>query len=153
MHFVKINHEPDGNYPNGVPNPLLPDRRSMTSEAVQHHKADLGIAWDGDFDRCFLFDAQGTYVSGYHAAGLLMSAFLAKKPDEKFVVDPRLIWNTLDMMQGTSAQYVTSRTSHTFFKQRMREVDAVYGGETSGHHYFCDFAYCDSGMIPWLLIV
>ncbi len=153
VQFIKINHQPDGHYPNGVPNPLLPERRAITSDAVRHHKADLGVAWDGDFDRCFLFDANGAFVPGYYVAGLLMSAFLARKPAETFVVDPRLLWNTLDVMQGSSARHVTSRTGHTFFKQRMREADAVYGGETSAHHYFRDFAYCDSGMIPWLLII
>jgi phosphomannomutase len=151
--FVKVNHNPDGSFPNGVPNPLLPERRSITSEAVKLHKADMGIAWDGDFDRCFLFDDTGEYVSGYYLSGLLTSAFMAKNPDAKFVVDQRLIWNTLNTVEGSACSFVTSRTGHTFFKEQMRNVDAVYGGETSSHHYFRDFAYCDSGMIPWLLII
>jgi phosphomannomutase len=153
IQFIKINHAPDGNFPNGVPNPLLPERRAITTAAVIDNNADLGIAWDGDFDRCFLFDGTGAYVSGYYVAGLLMSAFIAKSPNEKFIVDPRLVWNTLDVMKDSSAEFKMSRTGHTFFKQRMREVDAIYGGETSAHHYFRDFAYCDSGMIPWLLVV
>jgi phosphomannomutase len=151
--FIKINHTPDGNFPNGVPNPLLPERRAITTAAVIDNHADLGIAWDGDFDRCFLFDETGAYVPGYYVAGLLMSAFIAKSPRETFVVDPRLIWNTIDVMKDSPAQFTASRTGHTFFKQRMRDVDAAYGGETSAHHYFRDFAYCDSGMIPWLLLV
>ena len=153
IQFIKINHAPDGTFPNGVPNPLLPQRRVITTAAILHHKADLGIAWDGDFDRCFLFDGTGTYVPGYYVAGLLMSVFIAKSPNEKFIVDPRLVWNTLDVMKDSPAEFKMSRTGHTFFKQRMREVDAIYGGETSAHHYFRDFAYCDSGMIPWLLVI
>jgi phosphomannomutase len=153
IQFTKINHRPDGNFPNGVPNPLLPERRASTIAAVRQSQADIGIAWDGDFDRCFLFDANGSYVPGYYVAGLLMSAFRAKNPNEKFVLDPRLLWNSLDILQGNSIPYATSRTGHTFFKQRMRDVNAVYGGEASAHHYFRDFAYCDSGMIPWLMII
>jgi phosphomannomutase len=151
--FIKVNHNPDGNFPNGVPNPLLPERRSITSDAVKLHKADFGIAWDGDFDRCFLFDDSGEYVSGYYLTGLLISAFLAKNPTAKFVVDPRLVWNTLNIMEGSACSLVTSRTGHTFFKEQMRGVNALYGGETSSHHYFRDFAHCDSGMIPWLLVI
>ena len=150
IEFIKINHDPDGHFSDGVPNPLLPEGRASTAEAVKIHKADLGIAWDGDFDRCFLFDGNGEYVSGYYLAGLLMSAFLTKIPAAKFVIDPRLMWNTLDILNGN---FAISRTGHTFFKEQMRNVDAVYGGEISSHHYFRDFAYCDSGMIPWLLIV
>ena len=151
--FIKINHEPDGNFPHGVPNPLIPEKRSRTGAAVRQHNADLGVAWDGDFDRCFLFDENGEYVSGYYLAGLLMQAFMAKDDHAKFVIDARLFWNTLDILKGSNHTYVMSRTGHTFFKQHMREIDAVYGGESSSHHYFRDFAYCDSGMIPWLLVV
>ena len=153
IQFIKINHEPNGNFPNGVPNPLVPENRFLTSKAVKLHKADIGVAWDGDFDRCFLFDENGEYVSGYYLAGLLMSAFMTKYPGAKFVIDPRLFWNTLDIMKSGNHGFAMSRTGHTFFKEHMRRIDAVYGGESSSHHYFRDFAYCDSGMIPWLLVV
>ena len=152
LRLVKINTEPDGNFSHGVPNPLLPERRAHTIAAVLQHKADFGVAWDGDFDRCFLFDGNGAFVPGQYVSGFLMQHFLAKNPNEMFVIDPRLTWNSVDVLAGGSARVVTSRTGHMFFKQRMREVDAVYGGETSAHHYFRNFAYCDSGMIPWLLI-
>jgi phosphomannomutase len=153
IQFIKINHYPDGHFPNGVPNPLLPEKRLITSHAVRRYKADLGIAWDGDFDRCFLFDGSGEYISGYYLSGLLMSAFTKKNPDAKFVIDPRLFWDTKDILQGSNSGFVMSRTGHTFFKENMRAANAGYGGESSSHHYFHDFAYCDSGMIPWLLVV
>ncbi len=150
--FVKINYEPDGRFPNGVPNPLLPENRHHVTEALQTQHADLGIAWDGDFDRCFLFDNQGGFVEGYYIVGLLAEAFLEKFPGSKVVHDPRLTWNTIDVVRAAGGTPILSKTGHAFIKDKMREVDAIYGGEMSGHHYFRDFAYCDSGMIPWLLI-
>lgn len=149
---VLINETPDGNFPNGVPNPLLPEMRSITSLAVKEHKADLGIAWDGDFDRCFLFDENGDFIEGYYLVGLLAETILAKHPGEKIIHDPRLIWNTIDQAQQAGGIPVQSKTGHAFIKERMRIEDAVYGGEMSAHHYFKEFAYCDSGMITWLLI-
>ena len=153
VQFAKINHGPDGHFPNGVPNPLIPENRSITSQAVKANAADMGIAWDGDFDRCFLFDSTGEFVSGYYVAGLLMNLFLVRDSRSKFIIDPRLIWNSLDCVSGNGATVVPSRTGHTFFKEAMRRENAIYGGESSSHHYFRDFAYCDSGMIPWLLII
>jgi phosphomannomutase/phosphoglucomutase len=150
--FVRIHHEPDGNFPNGIPNPLLPDHRAATSNAVREHGADLGIAWDGDFDRCFFFDADGRFIEGYYLVGLLASQLLEKYPGGRVVHDPRLTWNTIDMVRQAGGVPVMSKTGHAFIKERMRAEDAVYGGEMSAHHYFRDFAYCDSGMIPWLLI-
>lgn len=150
--FLRINHEPDGSFPNGIPNPLLPENRTTTAEAVRVHGADLGIAWDGDFDRCFFFDAQGRFIEGYYLVGLLAAQILEKNPAEKVVHDPRLTWNTVDMVSEAGGQPVMSKTGHAFIKERMRAEDAVYGGEMSAHHYFRDFAYCDSGMIPWLLV-
>jgi phosphomannomutase/phosphoglucomutase len=150
--FVRIHHEPDGNFPNGIPNPLLPDPRAVTSNAVREHGADLGIAWDGDFDRCFFFDADGRFIEGYYLVGLLASQLLEKYPGGRVVHDPRLTWNTIDMVRQAGGVPVMSKTGHAFIKERMRAEDAVYGGEMSAHHYFRDFAYCDSGMIPWLLI-
>jgi phosphomannomutase len=150
--FIKINHEPDGTFPNGIPNPLLVENRSSTSEAVIAHKADMGIAWDGDFDRCFLFDETGAFTEGYYIVGLLAEAFLLKNPGAKIIHDPRLTWNTLDIAQKNGGYAIQSKTGHAFIKERMREEDAVYGGEMSAHHYFRDFFYCDSGMIPWLLV-
>ena len=150
--FIKIHHEPDGRFPNGIPNPLLPENRHPTAEAVIAHGADLGIAWDGDFDRCFFFDERGEFVEGYYIVGLLAEAFLRKQAGEKIVHDPRLTWNTIDVCEQFGGEAIQSKCGHAFMKQVMREQDAVYGGEMSAHHYFRDFAYCDSGMIPWLLV-
>lgn len=150
--FIKINHEPDGTFPNGIPNPLLTENRAPTTAAVIANNADMGIAWDGDFDRCFLFDETGAFTEGYYIVGLLAEAFLLKNPGAKIIHDPRLTWNTLDIAQKNGGRAVQSKTGHAFIKERMREEDAVYGGEMSAHHYFRDFFYCDSGMIPWLLV-
>jgi len=150
--FIKVHHEADGSFPNGIPNPLLPENRAATSDAVKAHQADMGIAWDGDFDRCFLFDERGEFIEGYYIVGLLAAAFLAKHPGEKIIHDPRLTWNTIDVVQQSGGIPVQSKTGHAFIKERMRAENAIYGGEMSAHHYFRDFAYCDSGMIPWLLV-
>jgi phosphomannomutase/phosphomannomutase/phosphoglucomutase len=151
--FIKVHHQPDGNFPNGIPNPLLPENRQATSDAVLEHRADVGIAWDGDFDRCFLFDATGRFIEGYYIVGLLAQAMLAKHPGAKIIHDPRLTWNTVETVAEAGGIPVMSKTGHAFIKERMRAEDAVYGGEMSAHHYFRDFAYCDSGMIPWLLVL
>lgn len=151
--FIKVHHTPDGTFPNGIPNPLLPEKRKDTAEAIQKYGADLGIAWDGDFDRCFLFDEAGGFIEGYYIVGFLAEAFLRKNPGAKIIHDPRLTWNTIDLVQAAGGIPVLSKTGHAFIKERMRKEDAVYGGEMSAHHYFKDFAYCDSGMIPWLLVV
>lgn len=150
--IVEVNFEPDGNFPNGIPNPLLPGRRAACIDAVRHGGADMGVAWDGDFDRCFLFDEAGNFIEGYYIVGLLAEAFLRKQPGQKIVHDPRLTWNTIDVVEHAGGIPVQSKTGHAFIKERMRLEDAVYGGEMSAHHYFRDFSYCDSGMIPWLLV-
>jgi phosphomannomutase len=150
--FIKLHHEPDGNFPNGVPNPMLEENREPVIAAVRKHGADLGIAWDGDFDRCFFFDAGGRFVEGYYVVGLLAEAFLKRYPGEGIVHDPRLTWNTIDIIETLGGRAIQSKTGHAFIKERMRLENAVYGGEMSAHHYFRDFAYCDSGMIPWLLV-
>lgn len=150
--FVKVHHEANGHFPNGIPNPLLPECRKDTSDAVNANKADMGIAFDGDFDRCFLFDENAEFIEGYYIVGLLAEAFLKKEPGAKIIHDPRLTWNTIDVVTKAGGIPVMSKTGHAFIKERMREEDAVYGGEMSAHHYFRDFAYCDSGMIPWLLV-
>lgn len=149
---IFIHNIADGNFPNGVPNPLLPDNRITTSEAVKAHNADLGVAWDGDFDRCFLFDEKGEFIEGYYLIGLLAETLLEKYPQGKIIHDPRLTWNTIEQVKEAGGIPIQSKTGHSFIKERMREEDAIYGGEMSAHHYFKDFAYCDSGMIPWLLI-
>lgn len=150
--FIKIHHTPDGSFPNGIPNPLLPENQGSTADAVKLHGADLGIAWDGDFDRCFFFDEQGNFMEGYYLVGLLAQSFLRKNPGASIVHDPRLTWNTVDIVAASGGRAVESKTGHAFIKERMRLEDAVYGGEMSAHHYFRDFAYCDNGTIPWLLI-
>ncbi len=153
IEFVKIHHQPDGNFPNGIPNPLLPENRHSTARAVTKHRADIGLAWDGDFDRCFFFDEKGNFIEGYYIVGLLAEAFLRKYRGEKIIYDPRLTWNTINIVKQSDGIPVLSKTGHIFIKQRMRKENAVYGGEMSAHHYFRDFGYCDSGMIPWLLIL
>jgi phosphomannomutase len=150
--FIKVHHEPDGNFPNGIPNPLLPENRAATADAVREHQADMGIAWDGDFDRCFFFDERGEFIDGYYIVGLLAEVFLAKYPGERIIYDPRLVWNTVDLVERAGGFAIQSKSGHSFIKDRMRSENAVYGGEMSAHHYFRDFAYCDSGMIPWLLV-
>jgi len=150
--FIKIHHEPDGKFPNGIPNPLLHENQPVTTKAVVEHGADMGIAWDGDFDRCFLFDEKGQFTEGYYIVGLLAESFLLKNPGAKIIHDPRLTWNTQDIAQENHGNAIQSKTGHAFIKERMRSEDAVYGGEMSAHHYFRDFFYCDSGMIPWLLV-
>lgn len=150
--FIKIQHEPDGSFPNGIPNPLLPEGRGSTIEAIKAHGADLGVAWDGDFDRCFLFDHEGRFIEGYYIVGLLGAQLLASHPGEKIVHDPRLTWNTRELIAKAGGEAVQSKAGHAFIKETMRAVDGIYGGEMSAHHYFRDFGYCDSGMIPWLLL-
>ncbi|HBC0167515.1 TPA: colanic acid biosynthesis phosphomannomutase CpsG, partial [Salmonella enterica subsp. indica] len=152
VEFIKIHNTPDGTFPNGIPNPLLPECRDDTRKAVIEHGADMGIAFDGDFDRCFLFDEKGQFIEGYYIVGLLAEAFLEKHPGAKIIHDPRLTWNTEAVVTAAGGTPVMSKTGHAFIKERMRLEDAVYGGEMSAHHYFRDFAYCDSGMIPWMLV-
>jgi phosphomannomutase len=150
--FVKVHHEPDGQFPNGIPNPMLEENRAPTSEAIRRHGANFGIAWDGDFDRCFFFDERGSFIEGYYIVGLLASVLLRGQAGGKVVHDPRLTWNTIEVVKAHGGVPVLSKSGHAFIKERMREVDGVYGGEMSAHHYFRRFAYCDSGMIPWLIV-
>ncbi|MFP6808129.1 MAG: phosphomannomutase [Pseudomonadales bacterium] len=150
--FIKVHHEADGNFPHGVPNPLLEENRAPTIEAINQNNADIGIAWDGDFDRCFFFDSSGRFIEGYYIVGLLAEAFLDQDSNNSVIHDPRLTWNTIDIAESKGGTAIQSKTGHAFIKERMRLEDSVYGGEMSAHHYFRDFAYCDSGMIPWLLV-
>lgn len=153
IEFVKVHHQPDPTFPNGIPNPLIEERRHATIEAMKSSKADFGIAWDGDFDRCFLFDETGAFIEGYYIVGLLAEAFLQKDEGAKIIYDPRLTWNTEEIVKDAGGTPIMCKTGHAFIKERMRAEDAVYGGEMSAHHYFRDFSYCDSGMIPWLLVL
>ncbi len=152
LDFIRIHHQPDGSFPNGIPNPLLPENQPVTADAVRAAGADLGIAFDGDFDRCFFFDETGAFIDGEYIVGLLAAAFLAREPGARIVHDPRVIWNTRDVVEKAGGTAIQSRTGHAFLKAALREHDAVYGGEMSAHHYFRDFVFCDSGMIPWLLV-
>ena len=151
--LVKVHHQPDGNFPNGVPNPLLPDNREATANAVREFGADAGVAWDGDFDRCFMFDEQGNFIEGYYMVGFFAKAFLQKNPGAKIIYDPRLTWNTEELVRENGGVPIMSKSGHAFIKEKMRAENAIYGGEMSAHHYFRDFSYCDSGMIPWLLVL
>jgi phosphomannomutase/phosphomannomutase/phosphoglucomutase len=150
--LVKLNNKPDGSFPSGVPNPMLPENRSATAKAVVSEKADLGIAWDGDFDRCFFFDERGTFIEGYYLVGLLAERALRRHPGGSIIHDPRLVWNTEEMVRAAGGVPVLCKSGHAFIKEKMRAADAVYGGEMSAHHYFKEFSYCDSGMIPWLQV-
>ena len=153
LQFVKINDKPDGTFPLGVPNPLLPENRAVTSKAVLEAGADLGIAWDGDFDRCFFFDEKGDFVDGYYLVGLLAQRALKRHPGGNIIHDPRLVWNTVELVEAAGGTPVLCKSGHAFIKEKMRQVDAAYGGEMSAHHYFREFSYADSGMIPWLQVV
>ena len=153
LEFVRIHHTPDGSFPNGIPNPLLVENRPATADAVRAHGADLGVAWDGDFDRCFFFDHTGAFIDGEYVVGLLADVFLAKEPGATVIHDPRVIWNTQDIVAGAGGQARQARTGHAFIKQAMRDHGAVYGGEMSAHHYFRDFVWCDSGMVPMLVVL
>ena len=151
--FFKVHHEADGNFPHGVPNPLLEENRESTIKAIIENEADIGIAWDGDFDRCFFFDEGGRFIDGYYIVGLLAQSFLSSYPGARVVHDPRLTWNTIEIANEKGGNAICCKTGHAFIKERMRMEDAIYGGEVSAHHYFRDFFYCDSGMLPWLLVV
>jgi len=151
--FIKVNHEPDGTFPNGIPNPMLAENQAATGDIVRRSGADVGLAWDGDYDRCFFFDDAGQFIEGYYLVGLLAAAFLKNEPGARIVHDPRLTWNTVDIVRSLGGVPVLCKSGHAFIKQKMREVDGAYGGEMSAHHYFRRFSYCDSGMIPWLLVL
>ncbi|RJP57243.1 MAG: phosphomannomutase [Ignavibacteriales bacterium] len=151
--MIKVFHEPDSNFPNGVPNPLLPENRQPTIDALKEHKADLGVAWDGDYDRCFFFDERGNFIEGYYIVGILAKSILKKNPGEKIVHDPRLTWNTIKVVEAAGGEAVVSKSGHAYIKEKMREVNSIYGGEMSAHHYFRDNYYSDSGIIPFLLIL
>ncbi|WP_352336336.1 phosphomannomutase CpsG [Psychrobacter sp. 16-MNA-CIBAN-0192] len=153
IEVIKLHHTPDGSFPNGIPNPMILANRAATKQAVIDHKADLGIAFDGDFDRCFLFDESGEFIDGSYVVGMLAQAFLNKHAGESIVYDPRVLYNTEAVIKNHGGQGVVSKSGHSFIKQVMRESGAIYGGEMSAHHYFRDFCYCDSGMIPWLLTI
>jgi phosphomannomutase len=153
IEMIKVFTEPDSDFPNGVPNPLLPENRKPSIEAVIKNEADLGVAWDGDYDRCFFFDEKGNFIEGYYIVGLLAKSILKNHPGENIVHDPRLVWNTLDIVNKAGGTAVVSKSGHAYIKEKMREVNAIYGGEMSAHHYFRDNAYSDSGMIPFLLVL
>ncbi|MBI1937765.1 MAG: phosphomannomutase/phosphoglucomutase [Ignavibacteriales bacterium] len=153
VQLIKVFHEPDSNFPNGVPNPLLPENRQPTIDAIKKHNADLGVAWDGDYDRCFFFDENGNFIEGYYIVALLAKSILKTNPGEKIIHDPRLTWNTIDEVERANGKAVLSKSGHAFIKQKMREVNGIYGGEMSAHHYFRNNFYSDSGLIPFVLIL
>ncbi len=153
IEVTRLRHAPDPTFPHGIPNPLLPENRAMTADAVRAAGADLGIAWDGDFDRCFFFDETGEFVDGQYVVALLARASLGLEPGATIVLDPRVTWATTEAVASAGGNPVLSKTGHAFVKARMRETGAVYGGEMSAHHYFRDFFHCDSGMVPWVLML
>jgi phosphomannomutase len=149
----RMHHEPDGTFPAGVPNPILPEMRGPISKRIKESDAEIGVAWDGDYDRCFLFDERGSFTEGYYIVGLLANKMLQKEKGGRVIHDPRLTWNTIEIVEEMGGIPVMNKTGHAFIKDRMRKEDAIYGGEMSAHHYFRDFHYCDTGMIPWLIIL
>jgi phosphomannomutase len=152
LDLVRMHHQPDGSFPNGIPNPLLPENRPVTAKAVKAAGADMGVAFDGDFDRCFLFDGEGGFVDGEHVVALLAAAHLAREPGAAIIHDPRVIWAVEHAVRRGGGRSVLAPTGHVFLKAAMRREGAVYGGEMSAHHYFRGFMACDSGMIPWLMV-
>ncbi len=153
IEMIKVFIEPDSSFPNGVPNPMIEENRKSTIDAIKKNNADLGVAWDGDYDRCFFFDENGRFIEGYYIVGLLAKSILRKLPGEKIVHDPRLTWNTLEIVKEYKGIAVQSKSGHAFIKEVMRKENAVYGGEMSAHHYFRDNFYSDSGMIPFFLVM
>ncbi len=151
--ITRVFHEPNGQFPNGVPNPMLAKCQEDTASVVRAEKADLGIAWDGDFDRCFFFDETGAFIEGYYLVALLGTQLLQHEAGSAVVYDTRLTWNTIAQVEAMGGRAVVSKCGHSFIKAALRSENAVYGGEMSAHHYFRDFHYCDSGMIPMLLML
>lgn len=153
IELIRLHAVPDGSFPHGAPNPLLPEQREAAAQAVRKYGADLGVAWDGDFDRCFFYDERGNFVDSCYMVGFLAQAFLKKHGSECIVHDPRCVWNTIELTNAYGGTAVICQGGHALIKAKMRETGAVYGGEMSAHHYFRDFYYCDSGMVPWLLVL
>lgn len=152
LQVERMMFEPDGHFPNGVPNPILPESRAPIEARLKEGGFDFGVAWDGDYDRCFFLTEDGTFIEGYYIVGLLAKAILQDNPGAAIVYDPRLTWNTLDIVAEAGGRAVLCKSGHAFIKEKMRVENAVYGGEMSAHHYFRDHWYCDSGMIPLMLV-
>ena len=152
LDITKLRWEPDGTFPNGVPNPILSEARAMTEARMKEQKFDFAVAWDGDYDRCFFLDGDANFIEGYYIVGLLSQALLTVDPKQTIIYDPRLTWNTLDIVNGFGGRAVVCKSGHAFIKEKMRAEDATYGGEMSAHHYFRAHWYCDSGMLPLLMI-
>ncbi|HSG61253.1 MAG TPA: phosphomannomutase/phosphoglucomutase [Pseudomonadales bacterium] len=144
---------PDASYPRGVPNPMLAEQRQQTSRDMAAVGVDIGMSWDGDFDRCFFFDERGRFIDPYYVVGLLSEAYLAVHPGETIVHDVRLAWHSEQAIAAAGGVSYPSASGHAFMKQAMRDSGAIYGGETTGHHYFRDFFCCDSGILPCLLML
>ncbi|MEM9436225.1 MAG: phosphomannomutase [Pseudomonadota bacterium] len=153
LRITRVHHDPDATFPAGIPNPLLPENHAATADIVRSEGADLGVAWDGDFDRCFFFDGTGKFIAGEYVVALLAQAMLARFPNSTIIHDPRVQWNTQSVVARAGGDAQVSRTGHAHLKAKMRAVDGAYGGEMSAHHYFREFMYCDTGMIPWLMVV
>lgn len=150
---VACNFEPDGTFPNHEPNPLLPENREFIISKVKEEQADLGIAFDGDADRCFFVDETGEFVPGDFVTAMLAEAMLEKEPGGTIIYDVRASWAVPDTVERMGGTPVVNRVGHAFIKQRMRELDAVFAGEVSGHYYFRNFFQADSGTIPALLML
>jgi phosphomannomutase len=145
--------EPDGTFPNHEPNPLLPENREFIIEKVRAERADLGVAFDGDADRCFFVDDTGEFVPGDFVTALLAESILEKAPGAKILYDVRASWAVPQTIERAGGIPLVNRVGHAFFKHRMREEGAVFGGEVSGHYYFQEFSRADSGVIPFLLML
>jgi phosphomannomutase len=150
---VRCFFEPDGTFPNHEPNPLLPENREFIVGKVGEERADLGVAFDGDADRCFFVDDTGEFVAGDFVTALLAGSVLEKEPGAKILYDVRASWAVPETIERGGGVPLENRVGHAFFKHRMREEGAVFGGEVSGHYYFRDFSQADSGVIPFLLML
>lgn len=153
IEIIPLNFEPNGNFPKGRPDPSLPENRQEIEELVKSSGANLGVAWDADADRCFIFDENGQVIDGYFLTSILAEYFLQKNPGEKIISDPRLVWAVKDTVLANNGIYLVNKPGHAFIKDRLRSEDAIFAGETSGHFYFRDNFYCDNGMIPLLIVL
>jgi len=153
LDVVRCYFEPDGSFPNHEPNPLLPENREFIVAKVVEEGADLGVAYDGDADRCFFVDDTGEFVPGDFATALLAEAVLAKTPGEKVIYDVRASWAVAETIERAGGTPLVNRVGHAFIKQRMRADDAVFAGEVSAHYYFRDFSQADTGVVPFLVML
>jgi len=151
--IIPLNEKPDGTFPKGPPNPLLPENRKEFLDLILKEQADLGVSWDADGDRCFFADEKGNFIEGYFTTALLAQELLKKYPKSKVIIDPRLVWATTDAILEAGGTPVTCKPGMTIIAGKMRDEDAIFGGEMSSHFYFRDNFYRDNGLIPLFIVL